>query len=135
MAELSTSMVEEIFGKCLYKEGESPEAQLEVEGVLRSAVFNRQRLEQHRQEIFGMLLELPDAFMQSGGGGMSLMNACCDRYGRQWTGLQVIMEGLMMLGIAVEKVRPLFPRMMWSALPGGMPYYVVLDNKDNESTK
>jgi hypothetical protein len=36
-------------------------------------------------------------------------------------------EQLVQLGIAVGKIRYLLPRDMWDALPGGMPYFVVVD--------
>lgn len=127
MAELSANRVDEIFGKCLHEGGENPETQLKIRGVLHSADFDKRKLDEYRTEITELLLELPDDFMQSGGGGMSFLNACSDRHGRQWTDLHLTMEKLFMLGMAIEKVRLLSPREMWSALPSGMPYYVVLD--------
>ncbi len=127
MAELSANRVDEIFGKCLHEGDESSETQLKIRGVLHSVVFDKRKLDEYRAKIAELLLELPDDFMQSGGGGMSFLNACSDRNGRQWADLHLTMEKLFMLGMAIEKVRPLFPREMWSALPSGMPYYVVLD--------
>ncbi|NQT49448.1 hypothetical protein HQ571_02010 [Candidatus Kuenenbacteria bacterium] len=72
-----------------------------------------------------MLAELPDEFKESGGGGMSFMNACYDRNGNQWTGMHKRMEELFQLGIGIKKAKCLMPRASWSALPGGMPYYAI----------
>jgi hypothetical protein len=35
------------------------------------------------------------------------------------------MEHLFQLGLAAGYVKPLLPREMWAAFPGGVPYYVV----------
>ena len=45
--------------------------------------------------------------------------------GAQWTGDHTTMDNLFKLGMAIGKVVCPFPRNMWSALAGGMPYYEV----------
>lgn len=66
--------------------------------------------------------------MVSGQGkGYSFLGACLDKNGRQWTGQHLLMEELMLMGIAIEKVKILLPRKCWGIFPGGMPYFVVLD--------
>jgi hypothetical protein len=100
-----------------------------VDGIITRFGFNAQRLEQHREEISAMLLNLPDPFMRSKGGGWSFLQACADRSGEQWTGLHQTMDQLFTLGIAIGKVAYLLPREMWSSLPGQMPYLVVEDGQ------
>lgn len=122
---LSAERVNEVFLDCLFKEGEDTSKYVKAEGIQMNVSFHPGRLENHRVEIEVMLEELPDEFKKSGGGGMSFLNACMDKHGEQWTGLHRTMEQLFLLGIAIGKVECLLPKEMWSALPGGVPYYVV----------
>ena len=122
---LDPEQVNAIFMDCLFKEGEDTSKHVKAEGITKNVGFHPERLEGHKAEIATMLDELPDEFKESGGGGMSFLNACNDKHGNQWTGLHQRMEQLFQLGIGVGKAKLLMPREMWSALPGGMPYYVV----------
>lgn len=99
---------------------------IRVEGIVHDFAFKPDALEEHRDEIMEQLLDLPDEFMQAGGGGgMSFLNACMSKDGEQWTGMHITMEGLFALGLAIEKVSCPLPKSMWAVLPGGVPYYVV----------
>ncbi|MCB9823315.1 hypothetical protein H6800_03520 [Candidatus Nomurabacteria bacterium] len=122
---LDPQRVEEIFLDCLFQDGEDTSSYVKAEGIMATVGFHPARLESHREEIEAMLAELPDAFFESRGGGMSFLNACLDRHGNQWTGLQQTMDQLFTLGIAIDKASFLLPREMWNAFPGGMPYVVV----------
>lgn len=122
---LNPEKVNAIFVDCLFKGGEDTNRHVKAEDIVRNVGFHPERLESHKAEIAAMLDELPDEFKESGGGGMSFLNACNDKHGNQWTGLHQRMEQLFQLGIGVGKVKSLMPREMWGALPGGMPYYVV----------
>jgi hypothetical protein len=124
-AVLSADRVNEIFADCLFKGDEDTSDRVEVEGITVDVNFHPGRLANHEEEIEAMLEELPDDFKATGSGGMSFLNACMDKHGNQWTGLQQIMEWLFLLGIAIDKVDPLLPRKYWCVLPGGMPFYVV----------
>lgn len=117
--------VEEIFRDCLFRDGEDTTTHVRAEGISMTVGFNLERLESHRAEIESMLSELPEEFFESGGGGWSFLNACNDRHGNQWTGLQLRMDQLFQLGIAIGRVKYLLPREVWSVLPGGMPHLVV----------
>jgi hypothetical protein len=121
VAELSAEAVEELFKRCLAKTAEG----IIVEGIITKAAFSPKAIEGYRAEIGALLAELPDPFLESGGGGWSFLNACDDRHGRQWTGYQRTMEHLFMLGLASGLVTELLPREMWQVLPGEMPYYAV----------
>lgn len=134
MARLDADKVVEIFEKCLIKDDEQVDCPVQVDGVVHSAALHPERLKMFRQEIYELLLELPEAFMETGGGGMSFLQACVDKYGRQWADLHMTMEELFMLGAAIDRVYCLFPRRMWPDLPGGVPYYVVRDKLDGNAT-
>lgn len=97
-----------------------------VEGILAKFGFLPEKIEKHRNDIVEMLMELPKEFMGEEGGGWSFLNASVNKDGVQWTGDHRIMEQLFCLGIAIDKVKNVFPREVWGGLPGGVPYYVVL---------
>jgi hypothetical protein len=122
---LYPEIVEAFFNVCLFRQGEKPEKMVKVEGI-KEVQFDTERLKSLKTEIIAMLDELPDQFRKSGGGGASFLDASFDKYGRQWTGLQMHMEQLFLLGIGIGKVRLLFPRReSLSTLPGGIPYYII----------
>lgn len=123
---LNSQRLNEIFMDCLFKEGEPTEPNIQVEGVVSNFGLHPQRLEGYKSEITAMLAELPATFHQNTGGGWSFLNARMDKHGNQWTGEYRSMEQLFVLGIAIGKAQCPLPRNLWSSLPGGMPYYVVL---------
>ena len=124
---IDADRVSEIFNDCLFKQDEDTTNHVKAEGINSNVGFHPERLNSHIKEITTMVMELPDDFMQSKGGGMTFLNACNDNQGDQWTGSHQRMEQLFQLGIAIGKVNLLLPRRLWTSLPGGMPYYVVLD--------
>jgi hypothetical protein len=103
-----------------------PDTAVRVRGVQMNVGFHPDRLRSHESEVRRWLMALPHQFRQSVGGGWSFLNACDDEDGNQWTGLHTNMEQLFTLGIGLGLVRELMPGMR-GALPGAMPYYVVLD--------
>lgn len=119
---LTSERVREIFVNCVTDAHPDP---LVVEGITHNVAFNRDAIETHRAEINTLLNELPDQFHAGRGGGWSFLNACDDRHGNQWTGLQQIMEELFLLGMAIGRVRYCLPRDMWDVMPGGVPYLIV----------
>lgn len=137
MLELTGIAVEDLFKVCLFADGELPsdvtsetlpENAVTAEGVASVAGFKRENLEAHRAEILELLGQLPKDFRpseQGGGGGWSFLNGCLREDGEQWTGFHATVDLLFQMGTAIGAVAPVLPRAMWSALPGGMPYYVV----------
>ncbi|MBI3336258.1 hypothetical protein HYZ98_01680 [Candidatus Peregrinibacteria bacterium] len=115
---LDPDRVREIFTDC---EGGS----VVVDGVQGRVSFNADRLGHHRAEIEALLSELPDEFRKSTGD--SFLRACQDKYGRLWTGEHTVVDELLMLGMGIGKFRFLLSRDLWALLPGGMPYYVLVD--------
>lgn len=125
--KLTPGRVEELFVDCFFKDGEKEDNPIIAEGIVATYGFQPTRLESHRQEVKDLLAQLPAEFHEGTGDGWSFLNACLDREGNQWTGEHRIMEHLFVLGIALGLVENLLPRDMWSVLPGGMPYYMIVN--------
>lgn len=126
--KLTAKRVQELFIDSLFKEGEPTDPHVEAPGVISNFGFHPARLEAHRAEVAEMLQELRDDFQEAKGGGMSFLNMCIDRHGNHW-GEHPNMEQLCALAIGLGLGRYIFPREMWPALPGGVPYFVVSNPK------
>lgn len=124
---LSTQRVEDIFVDCLFKDGEDTSTAVMTQGIVHNAGFHPERLEAHRQDVEELLAELPTEFHMSTGGGWSFLNMCMTKDGEQWTGFHQSQEQLMLLGIALGKMKYLLPKEFWPALPGGVPYVAITD--------
>lgn len=129
---MSTSLnpitVEDIWKDCVVDPENENADTVRVSGVVHTFLYDKPRLERHRDEIKTLLLDLPTEFRATefgGGGGWSFLNACNDREGNLWTGMHLIMEFLFTLGEALGYAKCLLPRDIWRVLPGGMPYYMV----------
>lgn len=123
---LTPENVKKVFTKCLFEKDEDMTNHVKAEGILHNAAFHPGRLEENRQMVHDMLSELPDGFKVSGGGGQSFLSACMNKDNVQWTGLHMDQEMLFLLGLAIDEVACPLPKDMWDHLPGGMPYYTVL---------
>ncbi len=121
---LDPDQVEQVFRDCLT---DSEDGSVEVDVINGRARLDKAKLADHAELIAAMLLELPEQFRRSGGGGWSFLNACEDRHGNQWTGMHRTMAWLFGLGMGIGMVECMLPRDLWEALPGGMPYYLVKD--------
>jgi len=124
--ELTNENVENVFMDCLFKDGENTDEHIKAEGITSVVGFHPERLESCRENVKSMLDCLPSDFHQNEGGGMSFLNACNDKNGKQWTDFHQRMEQLFQLGIALDLAKYLMPKEMWRALPGGMPYIVIV---------
>lgn len=122
--KLTAQNVESVLTDCLFKDGEDTTNYVKAECVMMKIGFNPERLEGHKENIEKMLKQLPKEFMKDGGGGYSFLNACVTAEGEEWGGHSDI-DNLLCLGIAAGKAKIQLPREMWSAFPGGMPYFVV----------
>ena len=116
----------EILSDCMFQESELVDGvpviePVKVEGILHNFGFHPDRVCNHKQEIISMVNELPDAFTK----GWSFLNMCVDKEGNQWTGLHIVMEQLLALGLAINKISYCLPKHMWHLLPGNMPYIQV----------
>jgi hypothetical protein len=142
MTHIDPNRVYEILLDCLFEEGEPTEPYVEVKAIQMTYRFHPERLESHRAEVSAMLDLLPLPFRsieEGGGGGWSFLNACVERDPSKpdtpfeampiWTGFHVRVDELLSLGQGLDLVECQLPRKMWSAMPGGMPYYVVALNR------
>lgn len=115
-----------LFMKVLYADEEAavmppPDAET-VHGIAHRFAFHPGRLREARAEVVALIDEIvPDAFLQ-GRGGWSFLKLCIDRNGELWTGLHLVMEQLLVMGIALDLAGYCLPRDLWQAFPGGMPY-------------
>jgi hypothetical protein len=123
---LTAQQVNEVLIDCLFRDDEDRTDHVVGEAVMLKAGFHPGRLEQHKSDIMEMLLDLPSEFLQSQGGGWSFLNACVTREGNQW-GEHRNIDELLALGVASGQAEIQLPREVWSALPGGVPYFVVKD--------
>ena len=123
--ELTSENVHELFMECLFVEGEKTDNAVIVQGLVHHIGFNPDRLKNNSEKIESLLKQLPDSFQQGKGDGMSFLNMCETKTGNQWCDLHSIMDELVCLGLAINKMFFLMPREMWNILPGGMPYVAV----------
>jgi hypothetical protein len=129
--ELTAQNVNEVAKHCLFRddeigEGEAaiPSNAIIVDGIVGRYGFHPDRLSERKADIASMLDDLPDEFKEGHGGGMSFLNACMTKNGTHW-GEHPTMGMLFALGIGVDLAAYTFPREMWNALPGGVPYVTV----------
>lgn len=121
---LTAKRVHEIFTDCLFTIED--DFSITVEGIITNYKFSTNKLNFYNNEIYNLLLELPEQFQENIGGGWTFLNACYDKNNKQW-GEHIDMERLFVLGIGIKKVESLLPREMWNILPGGVPYYKILN--------
>lgn len=119
--ETYATRVHNLVRACLY---DTPPASVEdalrVEGVVMRLGFDPQAVDQHRAQIEALITEMvPDAFYD----GDSFLKLCLDCQGAQW-GEHRDVDALLCLALAVDRAVVPFPRTMWAALPGCLPYVV-----------
>ena len=100
-----------------------------VNGLRLELGLHPRRVEECRDEVKDMLIEFPLEFFKGTGDGMSFLNLCDTKDGRQWTDLHQRMEELVCLGMACGYASFTTDKELWRILPGGMPY-VVFDVTD-----
>ena len=128
MNKLNSESVTEILKYCLFQENEPTTDAVIVKGVVSSFGFHPARLETKKQEIGDLLSELPIEFQDEksgGGGGYSFLGGCMTKDGEQW-GEQKNVDELLCLGLAIKRVMFPLPETVWFALPGGVPYFIVI---------
>jgi hypothetical protein len=131
---LRADVVHNIFVDCLYREDEMRGISIHElaesahgHGVVHKVVpLHPERLATHKEEINDLLDELHNDFKE----GMSFLKMPFDKHNHQW-GEHPNCEELLILGDAIGRIEFCLPRDMWSALPGGVPYFFLLDREGN----
>jgi len=123
--KLIAENVTKIFLASIYGNEKSNEQPIIVQGVKTKVALKPSKIEQHKEDIISMVDQLPDAFKEDKGGGMPFLELCHDNDGNQWTGLHVIMDQLVVLGQAVDKISFLVERKYWLGISGAMQYLVI----------
>lgn len=123
--ELTAENVESIHKECL-RNGESD--YIIVYGIQNSYVYCKSSIDHRKDDIKKLLMQLPENFMKSKGGGWSFLNMCMTKDNRQWTGLHTTIEKLVCLGLVAGLCEFLVPKKeLWKIFPGEMPYIVIKD--------
>jgi hypothetical protein len=124
---INTEYLDSVFRDCLFREDESTDIAVIVDGITGQFGFHPDRLKSHRQEIYSMLMQLPHQFRVSDEAqGWSFMQMPFDNDGEQW-GEHPNAQQLMVLAVAMGFMRYLMPKDLWAILPGGMPYVAFDD--------
>jgi hypothetical protein len=126
--ELTSDNVQLVFHDCLFANGEDAYLKiLHTQGVKTHAKFNIGKLEKHKADIESMLQQLHRGFRQNSvAQGASFLQFCITKNEVIWTDLHVVCDYLLCLGLAIQKVQFLTPRMWWPDLPGGVPLIQIL---------
>ena len=131
---ISSARIESMICDCLFTDAEMPtadspvpEGTILVEGIVAKFGFHPERLASHRVEVAAMLDELPDSFHYRDGEGVgeSFLRGCMTQAGEQWTDVHRSVEGLFVLGLGLGLVVYVLPRLLWPAMPGGLPILLV----------
>jgi len=126
--------IQDIMMASLYKTEEledkskPPEDAIIVHGITQRFGFHPERIKEQRPAIKKLLDEMPIEFHRKhGGGGWSFLQLCLDKNGNHW-GEHINMQDLCVLAIGSGLGEWCFPREIWPALPGGVPY-VMFDTE------
>lgn len=128
---LTAENVERVFIACLGSQMDLEDGMVKVRGITFSAWLKKDALICHTNEITAMLEELPNQFHEREGGGYSMLYACRNKDGKVW-GEHPHVEQLIVLGIGIGRVKFPLPRNMWDTLPGGMPYFMVTTEQQQQ---
>lgn len=129
--ELTAINVNKIFEDCLFKTEPKPGTKfIHAQGIVANVGFDPNKIEFYANDIKQLLDNLNENFNESSGGGWSFLEACMTKDNVHW-GEHKSVEQLMLLGIASGWVKYLFPREMWNILAGGMPCFVVVNERTN----
>jgi len=120
---LTTENVNNVLERCLYPSSDCLRLPVSIEGYKNIFSFDPHALNMERENIESLLSQLPTNFKE----GMSFWEMYRTNDGHNWTTSLKSMEALMVLGLAIGKIRYVLPKESWWSLPGGAPY-VVLDS-------
>ena len=134
--QLTAENVEKIFLDCFLKEGYTDETKvIPVNSVTGNFGFDPDKIEKYSEDIRDMIGQLSSNFDEKNQGytfmNLPFKGEAPEQWGEQRNGDQ-----LMALGLASGWMKlTLEDRLMWAALPGGVPYVYRLDNRADMSDK
>lgn len=132
--ELTSTNVHDVFLYCLFQEEEERQNAVLVEGITINVGFHPFRLKEKLEDIRSLVSELPDIFMNDGGGGHTFLHLVTNKAGNVWANQQKAQE-LLLLGLASKLISYCMQREFWKLLPGGVPFIVVDKLGDKHSKK
>lgn len=126
--------LQDIFLDSLFREEEIEDGKpksgldfVECHGIIINVAFHKERLISHKEDVKSFLCELNPNFSK----GLSFLEMSLDKDGNQW-GEHRNAEQLILLGYGLGYISYLIPKVLWSQLPGGVPFIVVhFDKMDN----
>ena len=130
---ISSKRIHDILTDCMFEDASKVTDTTEFvmgEAVMRTFCFVPEKVELHEKEILEILNDLPEEFQESTGGGWSFLKAVCDKNENHW-GEHINVDELLALGLASGHISYLMPRVMWQALPGGLPYFMINTKRHN----
>jgi len=117
---ISAERVDAIFKDCLTKKS-NIDVPIEIKGLSNNYILNSHAVEMHSNEIKRMIDELRVCT----GSSFSFFELSATRDGTQWTRHHQKVEKLMVLGLAINRLKYESPREMWPSNPGGLPFVVI----------
>lgn len=130
---ISEQRVCEVYRACLFNDNEIkdeiPVYDFSVgEGIREVAVFNTDRLNEHKGEVLDMIEHIENIYL-----GPHFMQLCVADNGDLWTGDHHMVDRLVQLGVATGILEYTIPREMWQYLPNELPYVCI--NKEKRNTQ
>lgn len=134
--QLTAKNVEKVFLDCFLKEGYTDETKvIPVNSVTGNFGFDPDKIEKYSEDIRDMISQLHPNFDEKNQ-GYTFMNLPFKGENNEQWGEQRNGDQLMALGLASGWMKlTLEDKLIWAALPGGVPYVYRLDNRADVSDK
>ena len=123
---INLQRVRNIFRACVAQENTSNTKKV-ITGWDHEYIFNIDKVEEYKEEIYALLKELPKEFQSNTGGGWSILNVCMDKYNDEPWGEQADADLLMALGIATE-----YAATLGENAPREARYFIVFNDDPPE---
>lgn len=120
--------VEEIFIDCLYENDVLLDKCNIIEGIKMKVAFDPKKVEENKEEINLLLDNIHGKFKE----GWTFLNLCLDKNGNFWTGNHITMEKLLLLGLAIGRIKYCCSKDMWDILPSKMPYIFIMERENGK---
>lgn len=124
---INAKRIHEILTDCMFNDNYTDDSKcIAVQGITSVFGFKPEKIDEHKNEIYSFLEELPVSFWESpiGDDGYSFLQMPFDKNDQHW-GEQINAQELLVLGLATGYAQYLFSKPIWKALPGGVPYVVL----------